>query len=140
MTPDWLTHIKNSPVSELNAHLFASNASKSKNKAPRRSSKIFLSISVQLEEWCDKNGFKLLNEHRFNLQRKYRFDWAIEEIRTAVEYNGGVFMQKSGHSNIKGSTRDADKINLAQSEGWKVLVFNAVNYKNIIQELEKHIK
>jgi hypothetical protein len=49
-------------------------------------------------------------------------------------------MKKSGHSNPFGATRDCDKSNLAQSLGWPYLTFTVLNYKNVLQDIEKIIK
>jgi very-short-patch-repair endonuclease len=72
-------------------------------------------------------------EHRFHPVRRWRFDYAVEEIKLAVEYNGhGGFVGKagaSGHSSIKGITNDAEKMNSAIAAGWRVLAFTALHFK-----------
>jgi len=74
-----------------------------------------------------------LSEHVFHPTRKWRFDYAIPEIKLAVEYNGhGGFVGKfgaSGHSSIKGITNDAEKMNSAIACGWRVLAFTALHFK-----------
>jgi very-short-patch-repair endonuclease len=72
-------------------------------------------------------------EHRFHSVRRWRFDYAVPEIKLAVEYNGhGGFIGKSGasgHSSIKGITNDAEKMNSAIAGGWRVLAFTALHFK-----------
>jgi very-short-patch-repair endonuclease len=133
--------LKKSKVASINQHLLEQPSKQAnKQRLPRKNSKHVCYIKEQLTYWCMEKGYKLQEEFRFHPARKYRFDFCIKELMIAVEYQGGIFMEKSGHSNCHGATRDADKANLAQSEGWKVLTFTALNYKNIITELKKNIK
>jgi len=79
-------------------------------------------------------------EYKFHPVRRWRFDYAIPEIRLAVEYNGhSGFVGKSGasgHSSIKGLTNDAEKINSAVGCGWRVLQFTALHFRE--KERERH--
>lgn len=134
-TNDWLTTLKTSPVAKLNRHLF--EVERKKIRKVKRNTAHVDWMREQLTEWAKANGQELQEEYRFNSFRKYRFDFCFVQMRLAIEYQGGIFMKKSGHSSPKGATRDADKANLAQSEGWRVLTFTAMNYKNVISELEK---
>jgi hypothetical protein len=72
-------------------------------------------------------------EHRFHAVRRWRFDYAIPEIKLACEYHGHAgFIGRSGasgHSSIKGLTNDAEKINSAIACGWRVLAFTALHFK-----------
>ena len=45
---------------------------------------------------------------------------------TAWEYEG-IMSEKSRHTNILGYSKDAEKYNLAQSLGWKVFRYTAIN-------------
>jgi hypothetical protein len=73
------------------------------------------------------------SEYRFHPVRKWRFDYAVPQIRLAVEYNGHAgFVGKfgaSGHSSITGLTRDAEKLNSAIGCGWRVLQFTALHFR-----------
>ena len=79
-------------------------------------------------------------EHRFAAPlRQWRFDYAIPEAMLAVEYHGHagfVGGGASGHSTIKGLTNDCEKMNVAQSMGWKVLAFTALHFR--YEGREKH--
>jgi len=72
-------------------------------------------------------------EHRFAAPlRQWRFDYAIPDAMLAIEYHGHagfVGGKASGHSTIKGLTNDCEKINVAQSMGWKVLAFTALHFR-----------
>lgn len=76
-----------------------------------------------------------INEHKFSKKRRFRFDIAIPKLMLAIEYEG-IFSEKSRHTNVKGYTEDATKYNLAQSEGWTVKRYTAMNYKNFLEDLK----
>jgi very-short-patch-repair endonuclease len=113
----------------------AKNMSKQKTD---RGSKQKKYISEQLGWWCKDKGYNLVPEHRFHEFRKFRFDWAIKEVMIAIEYEG-LFSEKSGHTTIGGYNKDVDKYNLAAECGWTVIRFTAMNYKTVIEVLEKTI-
>ena len=73
-------------------------------------------------------------EWRFHHVRRWRFDFGIPEIKLAVEYNGHAgFVGKfgpSGHSSITGLTKDAEKLNDAIGQGWRVLQFTALHFRH----------
>lgn len=92
-------------------------------------------IGWNLLIWCNSNGLVLMEEYRFDEKRQWRFDWAIESLKVAIEFEGGVFQENSGHKTAKHYTKDTNKYNRAAQLGWKVLRFTAVNYKSLIDEL-----
>ena len=63
-------------------------------------------------------------EHQFDENRKFRFDFAHILSKTAIEVQGGIWI-KGGHSTPKGIQRDYEKLNLAQSLGWRVFLLTA---------------
>jgi hypothetical protein len=133
---DWLTALKNSPVAHLNPHLFEKEPPQKKQRRPRKNSKEVLAITALITDWCQKQGLELISEYRFHPARKWRSDWFIKELNLLVEYNG-IFSEKSRHTTHTGYTGDMEKINAAQALGFRVLQFTPLNYKTIIQELEK---
>lgn len=78
-------------------------------------------------------------ELEFDEERKFRFDWAIPSLMIAIEYEG-LFSEKSGHTTMLGYTKDCQKYNLATINGWKVLRYTALNYKNFEPDLKKLLK
>lgn len=149
--------ILNSPCGQLNQHLVEANVKvkkriiKARNDCPE-----VQYIHWNLKYWCEEKGYIVVPELQLTKTRRYRLDFAImkgvteeqarkfeytkENIICAIEYQGGIFMKKSGHSSPKGATRDCDKSNLAQSLGWPLLTFTVLNYRNVLQDLEKIIK
>lgn len=104
-----------------------------KNKVviPKEIGKYKLHIISVLE----RSGLKFQEEYQFDEVRKFRFDWAIEEYRIAIEYEG-IFSEKSGHTTIAGYTKDITKYNLATKLGWQILRYTADNYLEIENDLK----
>jgi len=75
-------------------------------------------------------------EYVFHHIRKWRFDWAITELKIAIEYEG-VFAKRSRHLSYKGYTGDCDKYNAANILGWKVLRYTAKNAMNVLSDMSE---
>lgn len=71
--------------------------------------------------WPKRNEW--IAEYRFHPIRKWRFDWAYLAAKIAMEINGGIFMRRGRHSGGVGQLRDFEKLNMAQSMGWKIFQF-----------------
>lgn len=80
------------------------------------------------------NGIPFQSEYRFHPVRRFLFDIALPEHKIAIEYEG-LNSDKSRHTTKKGYTGDCEKYNLAQSMGWRVLRYTALNYRNMITDL-----
>ncbi len=93
------------------------------------------SILINLFEWSQQRGYKLYEEYYFTLENRYRFDYAIPEIKICVEYEGGIFQKKSGHKSAAGVMRDIKKYGMAQDLGWKVIRLHVNNYSELNQQL-----
>ncbi len=61
----------------------------------------------------------LETEVRLIPKRKFRFDYVHFDSKVAIEINGQIWHQ-GGHSSGTGLQRDYEKLNLAQSSGYKV--------------------
>jgi very-short-patch-repair endonuclease len=68
-------------------------------------------------------------EYRFHPFRKWRFDGAWPDRMVAVEIDGGYFVQ-GRHSRGAGQIADNEKINVAQSLGWRVYRFTPQQVKS----------
>ncbi len=95
------------------------------------------SILINLFEWSQQRAYKLYEEYFFTLEKRYRFDYAIPEIKTCVEYEGGIFQKKSGHKSAEGLARDIKKYGMAEDLGWKIIRLHAGNYSELNQQLNK---
>lgn len=69
--------------------------------------------------WSMLGGQALVRELRFYPDRRWRFDFAHEASKVAIEINGGVW---SGGRHVRGAgyLRDREKINAATELGWRV--------------------
>lgn len=76
-----------------------------------------------------------VSELRFDNVRRHRFDWAIPDLKLAIEYEG-LNSKKSRHTTKKGYTGDCEKYNLAVLNGWKVLRYTALNYSDFAQDIK----
>ena len=91
----------------------------------------------EIEMVLKHGGYDYVKELKFHPSRKWRFDFAIESLRIAIEYEG-IMSEKSRHTTISGMSADCDKYNAAQLLGWKVLRFTAINYKNLASILMEY--
>lgn len=76
-------------------------------------------------------------ETKFHSKRKFRFDisFRTESLKIAVEYEG-LMSKKSGHTTVLGYTSNCTKYNLAQIDGWMVLRYTTINYKDFVTDLD----
>ena len=63
---------------------------------------------------------ELVREHRFHPTRKWRFDYALPELKIAIEVEGGVW-QQGRHNRASGFLKDMEKYNPATSLRWTLL-------------------
>lgn len=80
---------------------------------------------------CKANfGVGVVKEFRFHETRRWRFDYAIPDLKIAIEIDGGVWVN-GRHNRPAGFLGDMEKFNAAASLGWLVLKFTPQNqYKN----------
>jgi len=67
-------------------------------------------------------------EYKFLLDRKFRFDIAIPNLKIAIEFEGGIWIN-GRHTRGKGYATDTEKYNLAVLHGWKVLRYTTYQTK-----------
>lgn len=63
---------------------------------------------------------EVTKELQFHPKRKWRFDYAIPEIKVAIEVEGGVWTQ-GRHTRGKGFIGDMEKYNQAVILGWRLI-------------------
>ena len=67
-------------------------------------------------------GVEVVKEHMFHYTRKWRFDYAIPDLKIAIEIDGSVW-EYGRHNRPQGYINDMEKLNNAASQGWLVLRF-----------------
>ena len=128
--PIQLSDLKNSACAHLNQHLFEVE------KKVKKTCKYKAWIEHRLNDFASENGLEVNKEYQFAKPRKFRFDWCFEKegVRVAFEFNG-IMSEKSRHTSILGYSKDMEKINLAQSLGWKVYQYTVINYLDLRVDL-----
>lgn len=75
---------------------------------------------ILLAEALAEAGYPAKLGHAFHAVRDWEFDLAWPQICLAVEING-----RGRHQSKQGERRDAEKINAAVENGWRVLIYPA---------------
>lgn len=70
--------------------------------------------------WANACEIPLVEQFAFHPTRKWRFDFAIPDIKLAIEVQGGTYI-RGGHSRGAGQGKDYEKHNAATELGWRVL-------------------
>lgn len=71
----------------------------------------------------------IVTEYRFHAVRKWRFDYAHVETKTAIEIEGGAY-SGGRHTRGKGYINDMEKYNSAIELGWVVLRYTPDQIKS----------
>lgn len=108
-------------------------------KIPGKKPKALIWLEWNILYWCNENALTMEQEYKFCPDRGWRFDFAIPALKIAVEYEGGIFMQTSGHNTAKHYTKDTEKYNRAAVLGWKVIRVTALNYTTALQALNSMV-
>lgn len=104
----------------------------------RNRSKALSWLDWNLQYYCNEKALTLEKEYQF-CERGWRFDYCIPALKIAIEFEGGIFLQKSGHNTAKHYTKDSDKYNRATVLGWKVIRVTALNYTTVLKTLNEMI-
>ena len=86
-------------------------------------------------------NLKAVKEYQFHPSRKWRFDYAIPELKIAIEVEGGAWTQ-GRHTRGEGFIEDMNKYNAAVILGWRLIRVTpnqlyALETLNMIKELAK---
>jgi very-short-patch-repair endonuclease len=84
-----------------------------------------------------KSEFNLtcIAEHRFHPVRKWRFDYAIVELKIAIEIEGGIWTN-GRHTWGSGVIKDMEKYNTATALGWKIIRIQPNKYADALKYIE----
>ena len=132
--------VLNSPCGQRNQHLVEDKGIVKKKVVKARNDCPEVSwIHWQLKYWCIEKGVRFEKEFKFAKGRRYRADFALPDQMIIIEYQG-LNSAKSGHSTLVGYTGDTERMKLANDLGYRVLYYTVLNYRNVLQDLEKIIK
>jgi len=96
-------------------------------------------LEWNLMYWSNEKALIMEKEHQFCKDRGWRFDFAWPSIKLALEYEGGIFMPRSGHNTPKTYTKDTEKYNKSAILGWRVIRVTALNYTTALKTLNELI-
>ena len=88
-----------------------------------------------IEFLLKSKGLKYEKEYKFLEDRKFRFDFYLTDYKAGIEYEG-IVSQRSRHTSVTGFSKDCEKYNLAQLNGFKVLRYTALNLKQLTTDLD----
>ena len=114
-------------TSEDISRVKAKQSAKQVAKKPKGTSQ--KSITKILDEYSQIFGYEWVTEYTFAKSRMFRFDYAIPDLKIAVEYEG-LMASKSRHTTVTGYTTDTEKYNLAVGLGWDVIRVTSINLKD----------
>jgi hypothetical protein len=92
-------------------------------------------------KWFAEHGLFPVAEHRFDEERKWRFDFAFPDALVALECEGGVWTG-GRHTRGAGFLKDVEKYNRAALLGWRILrtTPNELCMTETIQMLKQAVK
>ncbi len=81
-------------------------------------------------------GYEVEPEFKFIENRRFRADWKVSKGKKCVlvEYEG-INASKARHTSFTGYTKDCEKYNLAQINGYAVLRYTMINFCNVFEDL-----
>lgn len=88
-------------------------------------------------------GINYQSEFKFAPSRNFRADIGLSDHKIIIEYEGIINLKnnnKSGHTTIKGYTKDTEKYNLAGILGYTVLRYTAINYRDSLRDIAEILK
>jgi very-short-patch-repair endonuclease len=98
-----------------------------KNKAKTRKKKTKDSpLHNYVENLLIKRKIPYIKEYVFLPNRKFRFDFYMEQYKTAIEVEG-IMSYKSRHTSVVGYSNDCTKYTLANLNGYKVIRITVIN-------------
>lgn len=103
------------------------------------SSKALTWLKWNLMYWCNERSLTLEEEYRFCNDRGWRFDFCITAHKIAIEFEGGIYMQNSGHNTARHYSKDTDKYNRASVLGYRIIRVTAMNYTTVLKTLNEMI-
>ena len=93
-------------------------------------------LSWNLSYWANEHALTLETEFMFHLYRKWRFDWCLPGLKVGIEFEG-IMAEKSRHTSVVGYSSDTTKYREASKDGWIVLRYTVINYRQVLKDLNE---
>ncbi len=81
-----------------------------------------MNLEDEFAKQLDNEGYYYERQYKAIPDRRYLYDFYIPPV-LLIEIQGGVFQYKPSHASASGIRRDAEKIDLAMANGYKILLF-----------------
>ena len=81
----------------------------------------------------------LTEQHRFHPVRRWRLDFAVPELRLAIEIEGGIF-SRGRHSRGAGYAADCEKHNALTLLGWSLLRYTVLDLRQRPTQVVDEVK
>lgn len=105
-------------MAETSKHIgTGAKCAKTRAKTPKKAQNDMFTFYIR-----QKLGVECVREYRFHPDRLWRFDYAIPDLRIAIEIDGGIWIN-GRHNRASGYIGDMEKFNAAATLGWVVLKF-----------------
>lgn len=99
-------------------------------KAPEPAGKIHIeSVLIRL-------GIEFEKEKKFDKKRRFRSDYYVPELNLLIEYEG-IYSEISRHTFYEGYSKDVEKYNLVQVNGYRLLRYTSDNFVMFEEDLKK---
>jgi len=123
--------------------IIAKNRSKGL-KSAKNNHKVNISYDIFPLQIKAKFNLTCIPEFKFHPTRKWRFDFAIPQIKMAIEVEGGIYT-RGRHLRPTGFLRDMEKYNTASLMGWTLFrttpkYLNSVYTYNAVESCQKITK
>jgi hypothetical protein len=103
-------------------------------------SKAKTSLHYAIVKFCKDNKYELIQEYRFNPERRWKADYFITDLNCLIEFEGMGGRAKGGiggHQTLNGYTKNCDKYNSACLLGFNLLRFTAANTNTFTELITK---
>jgi hypothetical protein len=97
-------------------------------------------LHFQLVKFCQEKNYKLIQEYKFNTDRRWKADYFIPEMNLLIEYEGlggNTRSGNGGHQTKSGYTSNCEKYNSACLLGYDLLRYTALNTNQLVNDLHK---
>ena len=81
-----------------------------------------MNLEDEFANQLDCEGYYYERQYKAIHDRKFLYDFYIPPV-LLVEIQGGVYQYKPSHASASGIRRDAEKLDLAMANGYKILLF-----------------
>lgn len=112
-----------------------------------------INLEDEFASQLDKEGYYYERQYKAIPDRRFLYDFYIplsqSQSGLLIEIQGGIYQYMPSHASASGIRRDAEKINLAMANGYKILLFTSDMIKSgwamkmvrqIIGELENEMR